>query len=122
MAQNRNPNQPPQKPRQVRLEIPSKLDATYANAVLISQTHSEIIMDFAQFLPNTPQARVQSRIIMTPANAKSFLQALQTNLQNFEAKHGEIELPPKPQSLADQLFRGIKSDDDTDTDEDNEDE
>ncbi len=118
MTQNPNPNQLPQKPRQVRLEIPAKLDAIYSNAVIISQTHSEIIMDFAQFMPNTPQARVQSRIVMTPANAKSFLQALQTNLQNFETKHGEIPMPPKPQSLADQLFSAIKNEDENDEGED----
>ena len=108
-------SQPPQKPpqkRQIRLEIPNKLDSTYANAVMISQTHSEIVMDFIQLMPNDPRARVRSRVVMTPANAKSFLKALETNLQRFEDKHGEISMPPKPASLADQLFGGVKVDDD----------
>lgn len=108
--------QPPQK-RQIRLEIPKDLTVTYANAAIISQTHSEIIMDFTQIMPNDPRARVQTRIVMTPANAKSFLQALQTNLNNFEAKHGEIELPPRPSSLADQLFGGVRSDGEDDDNE-----
>lgn len=103
-------NQPP-KPQQLRLEIPSNLTATYANAAMVSQTHSEIILDFLQVMPNDPRARVQSRIAMTPANAKLFLQALQQNLDRFEEKHGEITLPPKPISLADQLFGGVKPED-----------
>jgi len=110
-----NPPNPQQnRPRQVRLEIPAKLEATYANGVVISQTHSEIVMDFAQILPNNPQARVQARVVMTPANAKAFLGALQRNIDNFEKKHGEISMPPQPQTLADQLFNAIKPEDDDD--------
>jgi hypothetical protein len=100
------PSNPPQ--RQLRLEIPNNLNALYANAVIISQTHSEIIIDFIQVMPNDPRARIQSRIAMTPANAKLFLNALSENLTRFEEKHGEITLPAQPVSLADQLFGGIK--------------
>lgn len=94
--------------RQLRLEIPANLNAQYANAVIISQTHSEIILDFIQVMPNDPRARIQSRIAMTPVNAKLFLNALKENLSRFEEKHGEIILPPQPVSLADQLFGSIK--------------
>jgi hypothetical protein len=79
-------------------------------------------MDFAQIMPNDPRARVQSRVVMTPANAKSFLQALERNIELFESRHGEIELPQRPPSLADQLFGGIRSDQDEDDDEINDDE
>jgi len=108
--------QPQRGKRQIRLEIPNNLNANYANAVIISQTHSEIIMDFIQVMPNDPRARVQTRVAMTPANAKSLLNALQTNLERFETKHGEISLPPKPESLADQLFGNVQNDDDSDDD------
>ncbi len=112
------PGQPaqPGQPGQFRLEIPNNLTAVYANAAMVSQTHSEIILDFIQVLPNDPRARVQTRMVMTPANAKLFMQALQTNLERFEAKHGAISLPPKPVTLADQLFGGVKPDDETSTD------
>jgi hypothetical protein len=115
--------QPPQKPqkRQVRLEIPNNLNATYSNAVMVSQTQTEIVLDFIQMMPNDPRARVQSRVVMTPANAKAFLQALQQNLEHFETRHGEIQTPLRPTSLAEQLFGGIKPDDDSDDDDDSED-
>lgn len=91
--------------------MPSNLSAIYSNAVIISQMHSEIVMDFVQIMPNDPRARVQSRIIMTPANAKLFLQALNTNLTRFESINGEIKLPTPGLSLADQLFGAVKPDD-----------
>jgi hypothetical protein len=104
-------SQPPKPHRQLRLEIPNNLNATYSNGAVISQTHSEIIMDFLQIIPNDPRARIQSRIVMTPANAKSLLGALQQNLERYEERHGEIKLPPRPISLADQLFRSVRPDD-----------
>ncbi len=101
--------QPPQK-AQLRLEIPANMQTLYANVVIVSHTHSEMILDFVQVMPNDPRARVVSRIAMTPANAKLFLGALGQNIGNFETKHGEISTPPKPVTLADQLFNNIKSD------------
>lgn len=102
--------QPPQPQRRLQLEIPANLNGVYANAVIVSQTFSEIVMDFIQIAPNDPRARVQTRVVMTPANAKLFLQALTTNLERFEAAHGEIKLPPQPTTLADQLFGTLKPD------------
>ena len=103
--------QPPKPQRQLRLEIPNNLSATYSNGAVISQTHSEIIMDFLQIVPNDPRARIRARIVMTPANAKSLLLALQQNLDRYEDRHGEIKLPPRPTSLADQLFKSVRPDD-----------
>ena len=94
--------------RQIRLEIPNNLTAIYANAAIVNQTTSEIIIDFLQILPNDPRARVQSRVVMTPTNAKLFLKALETNLARFEEHYGEIIIPPQSGTLADQLFGTIK--------------
>jgi len=41
--------------------------------------------------PNMPQAKVISRIIMTPENAKNLLFALRDNLAKYEQTFGEIE-------------------------------
>ena len=104
----------PQPPRQLKLELPANLSAVYSNAVMISQTNVEIVLDFLQVMPNDPRARVQSRVVMTPTGAKAFLNALTQNLERYEQKHGEIELPPTATSLADQLFGGIKPEDGSD--------
>jgi hypothetical protein len=105
----------PQK-RQLRLEMPRDASAIYSNTVMVSHTMNEVILDFIQIMPNDNRARVQKRIVMTPAHAKMFLNALQDNMQKFEDKHGEINLPQR-QSLADQLFGSVKPTTDEDDDE-----
>ncbi len=100
--------QPTASPNQVRIELPANLMPTYANAALVTQSHSEIIVDFIQVMPNDPRARIVSRVVMTPTNAKLLLQALAQNLEIYENKHGEISMPPKPISLAEQLFDSAK--------------
>jgi hypothetical protein len=109
------PQQPPQQ-RQLRLEMPNTLHASYANTVIISHTNSEVVFDFVQIMPNDPRARIQNRIVMTPINAKLFLRALGENISRFEERNGEIKVPPTPPSLADQLFSTIRT---TDEDKDN---
>jgi hypothetical protein len=97
-------------PRRVKVnvEIPADLQATYANFVLISHSPSEIIFDFAQVLPQQPKARVQTRAIMTPLNAKLLHRALGENIAKYEDRFGEIQLPKQGPSLAQQFF-GIAS-------------
>lgn len=97
------PNQPPRGGR-IPIHLPSDLQPTYANFALITNSRSEIVIDFAQIMPQVPQARVQSRIIMTPLNAKLLHRALGEHLSRYEAQFGEIPLP-EGTSLADQLFR-----------------
>ena len=95
-------------PRRLNLEIPANLNATYANFAIITHSPWEVFLDFAQILPNLPKARVQARIVLTPTNAKMLMKALQDNIARYEAQHGEIKLPPRPPSLADQLFGSVK--------------
>jgi hypothetical protein len=84
-----------QKPprRQIQIELPADLEATYSNFALITHSPSEVIVDFARALPNVPKAKVYARIIMTPMNAKLLHRALGDNLTTFESKHGEIKTP-----------------------------
>ena len=95
------------------VHIPPDLQPTYANFALITHSRSEIIIDFAQILPQVPQAKVQERIILTAHNAKLLSRALQQHIGRFESQHGEIDLPDD-QSLADQLFKSQLPDSDLD--------
>ncbi len=88
---------------QLQIELPANLDLVYANFAVVVHSPSEIVIDFARVLPNMPGGRVQTRVLMTPLNAKLFLRALTDNLARFEAQFGEITVPT---GLADQLFRG----------------
>lgn len=104
---------PPQlpQPRRLNLEIPADLPATYANFAMITHSAWEMFLDFAQILPNVPKARVRTRIVLTPANAKMLLKALEENITRYEETHGEIKLPLRMPSLAEQLFGSVRSDD-----------
>lgn len=93
---------------QVNVEVPPDLDAIYANFALITHSASEIIIDFARVLPNTPKAKVYARIITTPLHAKLLLRALTDNLEKHEAQFGEIKLPAKGDELAQQFFGAVR--------------
>ena len=79
--------------RPIQLELPSDLEAIYANFVMITHSPSEMIVDFARILPNAPKAKVYARVILTPMNAKLLHKALGDNLAKFEEKYGEIKTP-----------------------------
>ncbi|MBZ0308713.1 MAG: DUF3467 domain-containing protein [Anaerolineae bacterium] len=96
---------PMQKGNRIQIEIPASLRAVYSNFALIIHTASEFFVDFAQILPGIPKTQVHTRVVMSPTHAKLLYKALGENLEQYEAKHGAIEVPP---TLADQLFGGLK--------------
>jgi len=100
-------NQPPapQGPsqRQINIELPPDLEAIYTNFAMIGHTPSEVIIDFVRLLPGNPRAQVQTRVLMTPMNAKLLLNALSENLERFEAQFGPIVIP-QGGNIAEQLF------------------
>ena len=71
---------------------PDKAAGTYSNLAIIAHSKSEFILDFASVLPGIQQANVQSRVIMTPENAKRLLGALQDNRAKYEKQFGTISL------------------------------
>jgi len=42
-------------------------------------------------------------IVMTPQKAKAFKKVLEDNIQNYEEKHGEIELPERKEPEASEV-------------------
>ncbi len=83
-----------QKPKQneIKIELPPEIaNGRYANLAVISHGPAEVFLDFITVAPNMPQAKVQSRIIMTPENAKNLLFALNDNIQKYEQTFGEIK-------------------------------
>ena len=82
-----------QQPARINVELSADLEAIYANLALISHSASEVIVDFARVMPNKPKAKLYSRIVMTPMNAKLLHRALGDNLRKFEEKYGEITIP-----------------------------
>ena len=77
---------------QIQIEVPNEeMQGRYANLAVISHSPNDFVLDMICVAPNTPKARVQSRIIMTPENVQQLLYALKENVDKYEAHFGEIK-------------------------------
>lgn len=86
---------------ELKIEIsPEVANGHFANLAVIANSPNEFFFDFIQVMPNMPQARVQTRVIMTPENAKNLLFLLRDRLANYENIFGEIthKEPVSPKS------------------------
>ncbi len=80
-----------QKKQELKIELtPEVASGHYSNFTVISHGPTEFFFDFITVAPNMPQAKVQSRVIMTPENAKNLLMALSENVKRYESTFGEI--------------------------------
>lgn len=78
--------------KELKIEITPEVAAGhYSNLAVISHSPNEFFVDFIAMAPNMPQAKVQSRIIMSPENAKQLLFALRENVERYENTFGVIE-------------------------------
>lgn len=81
-----------QNKNEIKIELTPEVAAGhYANLAVISHSPNEFYLDFIAMAPNMPQAKVQSRIIMTPENAKNLMGALIENIKKYEQTFGEIQ-------------------------------
>ena len=79
--------------KQLNIKLDEKIgEGTYANFFMITNSPSEFIMDCGRILPGLPDARIYTRVVMTPMHAKQLLQLLQKNVDNFEKQFGEIKM------------------------------
>jgi len=79
------------KPGQINIELSEEMaEGTYANLAIISHSNTEFVLDFIQVMPGAPKAKVKSRVLLTPPNAKRLMKALADNLQKYESVAGKI--------------------------------
>lgn len=79
-------------PKEIQVELNDQIaEGIYSNLVIVSHSDAEFIFDFARLLPGKPKARIHSRIIMNPKNAKLFLKAFQENINKYEKNFGKIK-------------------------------
>ncbi len=79
---------------EMNIELSEELaTGVYSNLAIITHSPAEVVCDFVQIMPGMPKGKVRSRVIMTPQNAKRFLQALNDNIQKYEQNFGVIDDP-----------------------------
>lgn len=77
---------------EIKIELsPEVASGHYSNLAIINHSGSDFFMDFIAVTPGMPQAKVQTRVIMTPENAKNLMFALSDNIRKYEAMFGEIK-------------------------------
>lgn len=72
-------------------------DGTYANMAYTAHTSSEFILDFIQLIPNSPVAKVKSRVILAPEHVKRLMYILQQGVADYEKAFGTIRLEEEQQ-------------------------
>lgn len=79
------------KDNKINIELPENVaDGVYSNLAVITHSNSEFVCDFVQMMPGMPKAKVRSRVVMTPENAKRLMNALKDNINKYEAVKGKI--------------------------------
>jgi len=69
----------------------------YSNLAAIRHTKEEFLFDFAFVSPDGPIGKLVSRVIVSPAHAKRFMEALESNVRRYEENFGPIvpaDIPP----------------------------
>ena len=81
------------KNKQLKIEIDENIgQGEYVNFAIVTHTPAEFVMDFIRILPGLTKSKVKSRLVISPMHAKTFLNALQDNIEKYEKKFGEIKV------------------------------
>jgi len=75
----------------------SSAPGTYANSVQVHCSPEELVLDFIRMIPGTMDARLESRVIVSPENAKRLLDALRAHL-GPEVTSVSESAPPSPEA------------------------
>ncbi len=84
-------------PKRLQVQIDDvKAQGVYANLTMISQTENEFVLDFVFLQPGNAGAKVQSRVVMAPRQAKRLVHALGEAIGHHEKLFGELSLSSAP--------------------------
>ncbi len=68
----------------------SAQEARYANYFQVGHHAFEFLLDFGQLYSDDDNARLHTRIIMSPAYARTLLNLLRMSVESYERAFGEI--------------------------------
>jgi hypothetical protein len=94
------------KEQEVKLDIlldEEIAQGVYANLAAVNHSDTEFTLDFIFVQPQSPRARVRSRVITSPRHARRLLLALEENIRKYEKKFGPIDPDPKGAATSEQV-------------------
>jgi len=88
---------PDPKIRSIRIKVDDQIAAgIYANVAVVTHSDSEFVLDFIFIQPGRLEAKVGSRVIMSPRNAKRLASLFNEHIRRYEERFGEIPMPQGP--------------------------
>ncbi len=82
----------------INIKMPNDLEPKYSNGVKISHTDDEFTLSFFHKFTGSKKATMKSIVTVTPSHVKRLSKALQTSIEKYEKKYGEIGLPEEKDS------------------------
>lgn len=82
-------------PRRPKLDLQIDRETgrgVYANATVVTNGPTEIVLDFIAALPHQ-KAQVVSRVVLPARQAKALARSLARNVDRWEARHGTLPEP-----------------------------
>jgi len=70
--------------KRLTLRENNKLEGQYANYFKVGHNAYEFVIDFGQYYPENEEAELYTRIITSPAYAKSLLKTLRESIERYE--------------------------------------
>jgi len=92
------PTQPGQKQIQIKIEDPV-FKGVYANAMAVSHSKEEFVLDFMNIFPHQGAGIVTARVITSPGHLKRIISALSENLKRYESNFGKVEEAKPPSEV-----------------------
>ena len=93
-----NGQPPPQQQINIKIED-AVMKGAYANAMAVSHSKEEFVLDFLNIYPWQRAGIVTSRVITSPGHMKRIVNALTENLKKYEEKFGKIEVAKEPEGI-----------------------
>jgi len=73
-----------------------RADVTYSNSVMVRRSSEEFVLDFIRIIPGVMDARLKSRVIVTPQNAERLFEALEEHFGPAAPPREERTASPNP--------------------------
>lgn len=97
---NEDKKQPEPKQFNLHLQLDDEIaQGKYVNFAIVNNTLTEFVLDFIFVQPQQPRGKVVSRVICSPVNAKRLLMALMENINRYEQRFGQINVPIGPSTV-----------------------
>jgi hypothetical protein len=86
--------------QQINIKIEDAImKGVYANAMGVSHSKEEFVVDFMNMYPYQRAGIVTARVITSPGHMKRIYKALEENIKKYEQQFGKIEEAQAPEGI-----------------------